>query len=145
MLASRADMGGPRASGRCLCGAVRFEVHGPLREVLICHCRECRRWAGHAWAATAARRADLLVVEGATLEWLESPESDSGARRGFCRSCGSSLFWQAAGSDSISIAAGALDHPTGLHVIAHVYASHVGDYYALADDALPHYPTLSGT
>jgi hypothetical protein len=136
-------MVGLRATGRCLCGAVRFEVHGPLRDVLVCHCRDCRRWAGHAWAATAARRADL-VVEGATLAWLDSPESDSGARRGFCRSCGSSLFWEAAGAESISIAAGALDQPTGLHVVAHVYASHVGDYYTLSDDALPRFPNLSG-
>src|SRR5215471_7687029 len=82
------------ASGRCLCGEVRFEVLGPLGDLLICHCRECRRWSGHLFAATAARRQDL-VVEGPTLTWVESPESETGARRGFCSSCGSSLFWDA--------------------------------------------------
>lgn len=131
-------------AGRCLCGGVRFEVHGPLRAVLICHCRECRRWAGHAWAATQARRDDL-VVEGETLTWIESPDSDSGARRGFCRACGSSLFWEAAGSERISIAAGALEEPTGLRISAHVYTSHVADYYTLPDDGLPRFPALSGT
>lgn len=137
-------MGDSRKAGRCLCGGVRFEVHGPLRAVLICHCRECRRWAGHAWAATSARRDDL-VVEGETLAWIQSPESDSHARRGFCSSCGSSLFWEAAGSESISIAAGALDEPTGLQVAAHVYTSHAADYYPLADDGLPRFPTLTGS
>ena len=135
-------MEGPQASGRCLCGAVRFEVRGPLRAVLICHCRECRRWGGHAFAATAALRNDLVVV-GDTLAWIDSPESDTGARRGFCRSCGSSLFWEAAGSESISIAAGALDEPTGLKVVAHVYARQVPDYYELPEDGLPRYPGLS--
>ena len=36
-----------RASGHCLCGAVSFEVHGPLRDILLCHCEECRRWLGN--------------------------------------------------------------------------------------------------
>jgi hypothetical protein len=103
--------------------------------VIVCHCRECRRWAGHPWAATAALDDDL-VVEGEALGWIESPESDTGARRGFCRSCGSSLFWKAAGSERISIAAGALDEPTGLRVVAHVYTNHVADYYALPDDRM---------
>ncbi len=43
------------ARGGCLCGAVRYEVQGPLRDVLICHCEECRRWHGHVSATTAAR------------------------------------------------------------------------------------------
>jgi hypothetical protein len=132
-----------RASGGCLCGQVRFEVRGPLRDILICHCRECRRWSGHLFAAAAARRRDL-VVKGQSLAWVESPKSDARARRGFCRSCGSSLFWDAPDSETVSIAAGALDEPTGLHIVGHVYTSHAGDYYELAPDGLPRYPHLTG-
>jgi len=132
-----------RPSGRCLCGEVRFVVTGPLRDLLICHCRECRRWSGHLFAATAARR-DELVVEGQSLAWVESPESETSARRGFCRSCGSSLFWDVADSETISIAAGALDEPTGLRVAAHVYTSQAGDYYELADDGIARFGQLRG-
>jgi len=132
------------ATGRCLCGAVRYEVHGPLREVLLCHCAECRRWSGHVFAATAARRDDLVLLERAALRWIESPASDSAARRGFCGSCGSSLFWDAPARDTISIAAGSLDRPTGLRVAGHVYAAHAGDYYELADDGLPRHDRLAG-
>ena len=81
------------ATGRCLCGAVRFEVHGPLEQVLICHCQECRRWTGHVSATAASRRADLSIIEPRGLQWVPSPRSDTRARRGFCRECGSSLFW----------------------------------------------------
>ncbi len=131
-----------RATGRCLCGAVRYEVRGQLREVLVCHCEECRRWSGHQFAATAARREDFALVEERGLRWILSPESATSARRGFCCECGSSLFWEAPDRDTISIAAGTLDAPTALHVAGHVYAAHVGDYYDLPDDGLPRHERL---
>jgi hypothetical protein len=135
----------PPATGRCLCGAVRYEVHGPLRDVLLCHCAECRRWSGHYFAATSARREDVVLLESGALRWIPSPESESDARRGFCGECGSSLFWDAPGRDTISIAAGSLDEPTGLESLAHVYAGQAGDYYALPDDGLPRHDRLTGT
>jgi hypothetical protein len=125
------------ASGRCLCGGVQFEVRGPLRDVLLCHCAECRRWSGHVFAATSARKEDLVLLESEALRWVASPESESDACRGFCSECGSSLFWDAPARDTISIAVGSLEEPTGLKTIGHVYVSQVGDYYDLPDDGLP--------
>jgi hypothetical protein len=125
------------ATGRCLCGAVSYEVQGPLRDVLICHCGECRRWHGHVSASTAARRTDLIVTEDRGLHWIQSPHSDARARRGFCAECGSSLFWDPPGRDTISIAAGTLDGETGLRTASHWFVSQAGDYYELPDDGLP--------
>src|ERR1700733_3109799 len=125
------------ATGRCLCGAVSYEVRGLLRDVLICHCVECRRWHGHFSASTAARREELVVTEARGLRWIDSPRSDAGARRGFCAECGSSLFWDAPARDTVSIAAGTLDGPTGLSTAAHWFVSQSGDYYKLPDDGLP--------
>jgi hypothetical protein len=124
------------ASGGCLCGAVRYRVQGQLRDVLICHCEECRRWHGHFAAYTAVRRDDLALAEATPLRWIESPASDQDARRGFCGDCGSSLFWDAPGRETISIAAGTLDQPTGLRTVGHVYASRAADYYELPEDGL---------
>jgi hypothetical protein len=125
------------ATGGCLCGAVRYTTHGPLRDVLICHCGECRRWHGHAGAYTAVRKEDLELVGDHGLRWVASPNSDADARRGFCAECGSSLFWDPPRRDTISIAAGTLDDPTGIEVAGHWYVSQVGDYYELPDDGLP--------
>jgi hypothetical protein len=127
------------ASGGCLCGAVRYRVDGTLRDVLICHCDECRRWHGHVSASTAARREDLVLVEARGLRWIDSPRSDAGARRGFCAECGSSLFWDAPGRPTVSIAAGTLDGNTGLRTTAHWYVSQAADYYELPADGLPHH------
>jgi hypothetical protein len=133
-----------RATGRCLCGAVRYEVHGPLRDVLVCHCSECRCWSGHLFAATSAQKSDVVLVESDALRWIDSPESESHARRGFCSACGSSLFWDAPARGTISIAVGSLDEHTGLQTMGHVYVSQAGDYYELPDDGLPRHERLSG-
>jgi hypothetical protein len=125
------------ATGRCLCGAVVYRVQGPLGDVLICHCEECRRWHGHASATTAVAREDLILLDERRLRWIQSPRSDARARRGFCGECGSSLFWDAPGYKTISIAAGTLDPPTELRVASHWFVSQAGDYYALPDDGLP--------
>jgi hypothetical protein len=123
-------------TGGCLCGRVRYEVRGPLRDVLICHCEECRRWHGHFSAFTDAGREDLILANDASLRWIDSPNSDANARRGFCAECGSSLFWDAPGRETISIAAGTLDQPTGLRTAAHWFVTQAADYYELPDDGL---------
>jgi hypothetical protein len=124
-------------TGGCLCGSVRYEVRGPLRDVLICHCQECRRWHGHFSASTAARNEDLALVETRGLRWIQSPRSDARARRGFCGECGSSLFWDPPERETVSIAAGTLDRSTGLRVISHWFVSQAGDYYEIPEDGLP--------
>jgi hypothetical protein len=113
-------------------------VRGPLRDVLLCHCTECRRWAGHAWAASATLSEHLHFTEERGLRWIDSPDSAHDARRGFCRECGSSLFWHAPGRDRISLAAGSLDAPTGIATQGQIWASSAGDYYEL-DPSIPSY------
>jgi hypothetical protein len=128
-----------RLGGGCVCGAVRFEVPGPLRDVILCHCTECRKWAGHAWAATAARFEDLDFTDERGLRWIDSPDSVHDARRGFCSECGSSLFWQVPGSRTVSIAAGCLDAPTGIRTVRQIWTDSAGDYYDL-DERIPSDP-----
>lgn len=119
-------------SGHCLCGAVRFRTSGKLREVTACHCSQCRRQTGHFYAATNVQD-DGLAVEGAeSVTWYRASET---ASRGFCRTCGSALFWKGDGSNYTSIMAGAFDQPTGLKIGVHIFCADKGDYYEIADDA----------
>jgi hypothetical protein len=123
--------GSIEASGSCLCGKVRYRVAGNLRPVVNCHCTMCLKWHGNFGAYTAASRADLTVEGRENLVWYRSSDH---ASRGFCRSCGTSLFWRRADSDVISIAAGTLDQPTGLKTVRHIFTEHPADYYEIADD-----------
>jgi hypothetical protein len=127
----------PRATGRCLCGAVTYEVHGPLRDVIVCHCVECRRWSGHTGAFSATLSEHLVIGETDALRWIDSPASDREARRGFCGECGSSLFWDSPHRERVSIAAGTLDRPTGLRIAGHIYTHDAGDWDVIPNDGLP--------
>jgi hypothetical protein len=133
------DVPAETRSGGCLCGAVRYEVRGPLRDVLVCHCVECRRWHGHLSASTAAQKPDLVLTEQHGLRWIDSPHSEAQARRGFCGECGSSLFWDPPGRETISISAGTLDDDSGLRIVSHWFVSQAGGYYEIPNDGLPHH------
>ncbi|WP_119066273.1 GFA family protein [Rubrobacter indicoceani] len=121
-----------RNSGGCLCGGVRYEVRGPLRPVVNCHCSQCRRTSGHFVAATAAKKRDLEIHEAGVLRWYKSSEK---ARRGFCAACGSSLFWEPFEEGWVAIMAGTLDGPTGLRTEADIFVADAGDYYRVADSS----------
>ena len=127
-----------KRSGGCLCGAVRFEVAGPLREVLICHCKQCRTQHGHAAAFTGAPAEKFRFLEQRGLAWYRSSEK---AERGFCRECGSSLFWRRSGGSTLSVTAGSIDEPTGLVSGAHLFTASKGDYYELPDDGVERHAT----
>jgi len=121
--------------GSCLCGQVRFEADPPLRDVIACHCTQCRKTSGHFWAATSAPKTRFRLIESAGLRWFQSSDT---ARRGFCGNCGSSLFWEPTGGDTMHMAAGALDGPTGLHIAEHWFVQDKGDYYDIDGDAVQH-------
>ena len=116
------------ATGACLCGAVRYEVAGALRDVILCHCAMCRRTHGHVGAYTAAPKNALRLVETRGLRWYASSTI---ARRGFCGECGGSLFWEPVAKDYVAIAAGTLDAPTGLATTLQIHVDSAGDYYEI--------------
>jgi hypothetical protein len=116
--------------GSCLCGAVSFEVAGELRPPDACHCSQCRRQSGHFWASTDLPRAAVTVHGGEAVTWYRSSEN---VRRGFCSTCGSFLFWDPIGRDTISIAMGAFEPPTDTRLARHIFVADQGDYYDIAD------------
>ena len=119
-----------RATGGCLCGAVKYEILGSLRPVVYCHCNQCRRTSGHFVAATATHKENLVLISDECLEWYQSSAS---TKRGFCRRCGSSLFWSPASNSYMSIMAGTLDQSAGIEAAEHIYVEFKADYYDLTD------------
>ncbi len=119
-------------TGGCLCGAVRFEVHGPLRDVVNCYCTMCQRLHGACGAHSKADKLDIVIIEDRGLRWYAS---SSRARRGFCSECGSSLFWEPVGQSGTGILAGSLDQPTRLRTIGHIFVGEKCGFTEIAGDA----------
>lgn len=113
-------------TGSCLCGEVAYEITGPLREIIICHCIQCRKTTGHFMAATSALLADFKITNETGLKWYRASDF---AKRGFCHTCGATLFWQRDGDDKISFTAGTIDGDTGLKIEKHIFCDFAGDYY----------------
>jgi hypothetical protein len=116
--------------GSCLCRAVRFEVTGTLPPPDACHCSQCRKHSGHFFASTDVPRAAVTIHGAEHVTWFRSSEK---VRRGFCSTCGSSLFWNPIGKDKIAIAMGAFDLPTNTRLAIHIHVADKGDYYEIAD------------
>ncbi|OAP42644.1 aldehyde-activating protein [Sinorhizobium glycinis] len=125
--------------GGCLCGAVRFKTRGELRELIFCHCSQCRKQTGLYYAATNVLDSHMDVEGVDEITWYRS---SSAARRGFCRHCGSALFWKADDLDYTSILAGTFDGPTGLKPGYHIFCADKGDFYDIRDD-LPRFAEAS--
>jgi|TARA_B100000035_G_scaffold42920_1_gene32103 hypothetical protein len=125
--------------GSCLCGAVKYEVHGPLFDVLHCHCRNCRKQNGHFSASTGCKKNDLKILGEENLAWYNSVKDvTKGVKRGFCSVCGSVLVWNPEDGDDLWFSAGSLDDVSGIKVRGHIWTSEKGDYYEISD-GLPQY------
>ena len=96
----------------------------------------CRKHSGHFWASTDVSRANVTIHGADKVTWFRSSEK---VRRGFCSTCGSSLFWDPIHKDRIAIAMGAFDSPTHTKLAMHIHVADKGDYYELRD-GLPQNP-----
>ncbi len=120
--------------GGCLCGGVRYEISGPTRPVVFCHCRLCRIQGSIATVGISRRSLRLVKWQA-----LCSYDSSAHARRWFCGRCGAAIYWDPIGRSFLAIFAGTLDQPTGLRGSAHIYVAERPDYYQITDD-LEQYP-----
>ncbi|MEO5807721.1 GFA family protein [Devosia sp.] len=116
--------------GSCLCGAVQFTVTGPLPPIMACHCSMCRKHTGHYEAGTDVPRDRVGITGTDAISWYQSSEK---VRRGFCRICGSSLFFDPVHADWIGIMMGAFDTPTHAKLSLHIFVADKGDYYEISD------------
>ncbi|MEM7226223.1 MAG: GFA family protein [Pseudomonadota bacterium] len=117
-------------TGRCLCGAVSYQITGPITDVHACHCGQCRRQSGHFVIGGGVRRSDFELSGAEHITWYKSSDW---ARRGFCSRCGSKLLWDD-GGEEVGINVGSLDQPTGLKLERHIFVDDKADYYEIDDD-----------
>lgn len=98
-------------TGGCQCGRIRFRALALSDNAHICHCRMCQKASGNFFGArVGVLLSDLIWTRGEPSRFFSS----KGAARGFCSSCGTSLFFLGDGSERISISIGAFDEPNNI-------------------------------
>jgi len=121
--------------GSCLCGAVKYQLSSRPKALSHCHCSQCRKSHGAAFASYGSvLRSDLQIVQGA--ESIQSYRSSETVLRQFCSQCGSSLFWsrdQGEYADWISIALGTLDTPFTADKQKHIQVAFKAAWYEIQD------------
>lgn len=126
--------------GSCLCEGVSFTITGELSPISYCYCIQCRKTHGVMGPYTRADHKDIQFTSDTTLKWFKSSDH---AERGFCDTCGASIFWHVFGSDSSAISAGTLDHPVNLSIRSHIYIKDIPDFHPIPDDGAPHFEESS--
>ncbi|MGD8380238.1 MAG: GFA family protein [Gammaproteobacteria bacterium] len=127
--------------GSCLCGAVKYEIHGDLRKVLMCHCRNCRKASGAAFATNAVvDPSDLKITQGE--DRIAEYESTPGVLRRFCPNCGSPLYSRRPANPTfIAVRMGTLDTPVDIRPSGHIFVGSKAEWDVIHDD-LPQFEEL---
>jgi hypothetical protein len=121
-------------TGSCLCGGIRFEVDAELGPIDICHCRQCRKAQGTAFATNApVAAAALRIVSGSDL--LKAYESSPGKHRHFCSRCGSPIYSRRdTKPDVVRIRVGVINEPLNVRPHAHYYTAWKCNWWDITDD-----------
>lgn len=107
------------ATGRCHCGAIRYEANGDPVYHALCHCGDCRRATGAPVVSWALFPRDAVAITG------DAPRryaSSANGERWFCGQCGSSLFYvnESVFPGMIDIQSATLDDPDAFPVAIHI-------------------------
>jgi len=116
-------------SGGCLCGAVTFTAAEVGAAHHACHCGMCRRWAGSPLLAASA---DGLAFAGE--ENISVYDSSDWAERGFCKVCGSSLFYRLKETGGYHIPVGVFDDQSSFHIVGEIFHDRKPPGYDFAGD-----------
>lgn len=110
-------------AGGCQCGAVRYEAAGPVLELFVCHCVECRKQSASAFGISViVPRAGLRVTAGTPRLWSRPTDSGRILDCHFCPACGTRLFHGTRDrTDTVSIKGGSLDEPPDLTGAVHIW------------------------
>ena len=115
--------------GRCLCGAVEVTARQPANKVGACHCRMCRRWGGGPFIEIDCG----TDIEFAGEDNIAVFDSSDWAERGFCRTCGTHLFYRLKDSGQHMVPVGLFEDDDGLVFETQVFIDERPAYYEFAN------------
>jgi hypothetical protein len=126
-------------TGSCLCGGIQYRVDAQLGPVQLCHCSQCRKAQGSAFASnTPIAKSAFTLLAGAEL--LKAFEATPGKKRWFCGRCGSPVYSaRDAVPDVIRLRVGLINEPLPQGAAFHFHTASKAEWFPICDD-LPQYP-----
>ncbi len=124
--------------GSCLCKAVQFEIHGPIRDIIYCHCSQCRKAQGSAFATNGNVAANQFkIVSGA--DQLTGYANSETQTKYFCRHCGSPIVSKnTQHPDQVRVRLGTIDSDITERPEAHIFVDSRANWDSIHDD-IPQY------
>ncbi|MGE3303264.1 MAG: GFA family protein [Hyphomonadaceae bacterium] len=119
--------------GGCACGAIRFRLEAAPMFTHCCHCLDCQRQGGAAFALNALIEADRMIVLSGAPARFDMP-TDSGKPHGIyrCPACATALWSEYGGVSAIRfVRVGALDDPAAVAPDVHIYTRSKQPWVAL--------------
>jgi hypothetical protein len=117
-------------NGRCVCGAVTFTAQRVETSHHVCHCGTCRRWSGGSGFFAAPSEGVSFASEAQ----LGRYDSSDWAQRGFCKRCGTTLFYFLKPSAAYLMSVGVFEDQSSFRLTREIFIDRKPDGYAFAGD-----------
>ena len=121
-------------SGGCLCGAVRVRATLPALDVHLCHCEQCQRWTGGG-PLTAIRVKDVALSGE---DMIGTYHASAHGERGFCKKCGTTLYWKMQGKSLAFLPVGLFDDQSGMKVTEEIFVDQRACWLGAHEGAAQH-------
>ena len=124
----------------CRCGQLRATVTGDPVRVSVCHCLNCKKRSGSAFAVQARWPSDMVTIEGRSSTFTKTADSGNHATFHFCPECGSDVHYSNEGvfDDLIAIPLGAFDDPFFLEPGFSVWEKRRHEWVEIVGDHVEH-------
>jgi len=128
----------------CRCGQLKVAVTGDPVRVSICHCLNCKKRSGSAFAVQARWPSAQVQIDGASQTFIKVADSGNRATFHFCPECGSDVYYEIDGkfddkfNDLIAVPLGAFDDPFFLTPAFSVWENRKHDWVEIVGDGIEH-------
>jgi hypothetical protein len=125
----------PQIAGGCLCGKVRYSAKGHPAFIGVCHCTDCQKFTGSAFAVVVGVAKPALSIEGTLGSFSKTGDSGKTIKRTFCPECGSSIADEASAMpDIVMLGTGTLDDASWVQPGTQIYCDRAQPWVHLAGD-----------
>ncbi len=119
--------------GGCLCGKISYRISGNIVGINYCHCKQCQKASGSAFATSAAVNIDEFKITTGK-NYLKAYQSSEGKDRYFCSHCGSPIYSHRRHANTVYIRLGTLDDDPVKRPEVHIFTTEKAGWHKITDN-----------